>query len=119
MLRFVALSRVSSREQEREGFSLDIQDEALKIAAESKNGAIVKLFRIAETATRPKNGLHSESFWPTAERMLPALTACCFTKSIELQETTGISMRSKRSRTSTASPSSSSLSRWRTLPLVA
>ena len=34
MLRFVALSRVSSREQEREGFSLDIQDEALKIAAE-------------------------------------------------------------------------------------
>jgi len=52
MLRFVALSRVSSREQEREGFSLDIQDEALNLAAESKGGMIVMHFRIAETASR-------------------------------------------------------------------
>lgn len=50
--RFVALARVSSREQEREGFSLDIQEEALQRYATQHNGTIVKLFRIAETASK-------------------------------------------------------------------
>ena len=49
---FLAFARVSSREQEREGFSLDIQEDALRRYAEQNDGEIVKLFRIAETATR-------------------------------------------------------------------
>ena len=55
MLRqFIALARVSSREQEREGFSLAVQEEALQRYAEAHEGMIVKLFRIAETATKPE-----------------------------------------------------------------
>jgi site-specific DNA recombinase len=52
MKRYVALARVSSREQEREGFSLDIQEDALKRYATNMGGEIVKLFRIAETASK-------------------------------------------------------------------
>ena len=50
---YLALARVSSREQEREGFSLEIQEDALKRYAEQHGGEIEKLFRIAETATKP------------------------------------------------------------------
>ncbi len=35
---FVALARVSSREQEREGFSLDVQEDALHKHAERDGG---------------------------------------------------------------------------------
>ncbi|MCC6908165.1 MAG: recombinase family protein [Phycisphaerales bacterium] len=52
MKRFVALSRVSSREQEREGFSLAVQEDALKRYAVTAGGEIVRLFRIAETASK-------------------------------------------------------------------
>ncbi len=52
MKQFVALARVSSREQEREGFSLDVQEDALKRYAEQHRGAIVRLFKIAETASK-------------------------------------------------------------------
>ena len=52
MREYVALARVSSREQEREGFSLDVQEDALRRCAEHNNGTIVKLFRIAETASK-------------------------------------------------------------------
>ena len=52
MKRFVALARVSSREQEREGFSLEVQEDALKKYAENNNGTIVKLFKVAETASK-------------------------------------------------------------------
>ena len=50
--RYVALARVSSREQEREGFSLDIQVDALLQYADRNNGEIIRLFRIAETASK-------------------------------------------------------------------
>jgi site-specific DNA recombinase len=50
--RFVALARVSSREQEREGFSLDVQEDALRKYADRTGGEIVRLFRIAETASK-------------------------------------------------------------------
>ncbi len=50
--KFVALARVSSREQEREGFSLDVQEDALRKYAASNNGKIIRLFRIAETASK-------------------------------------------------------------------
>lgn len=49
---YLALARVSSREQEREGFSLDVQAEALERYAERNNGTIVRFFRIAETASK-------------------------------------------------------------------
>ena len=52
MKQFVALARVSSREQEREGFSLEVQEDALKRYAEAHDGEIVKLFKIAETASK-------------------------------------------------------------------
>ncbi|HTQ38660.1 MAG TPA: recombinase family protein [Pirellulales bacterium] len=52
MKRYAALARVSSREQEREGFSLEIQEDALKRYAASAGGEIVKFFRIAETASK-------------------------------------------------------------------
>ncbi len=50
--RYVALARVSSREQEKEGFSLDVQVDALNDYAAKEGGRIVKLWRLAETATK-------------------------------------------------------------------
>ncbi|GIW76755.1 MAG: recombinase [Phycisphaerae bacterium] len=50
--RYVAFARVSSREQEREGFSLEVQREALQKYAEKTGGTIVKMFRVAETASK-------------------------------------------------------------------
>ncbi|MFO0900494.1 MAG: recombinase family protein [Pirellulales bacterium] len=52
MKQFVALARVSSREQEREGFSLEVQEEALRRYALQSGGEIVRLYRIAETASK-------------------------------------------------------------------
>ncbi len=52
MKRFVALARVSSREQEREGFSLEVQEDALRHYAKLQDGEIVRFFRIAETASK-------------------------------------------------------------------
>jgi DNA invertase Pin-like site-specific DNA recombinase len=52
MKRFIALARVSSREQEREGFSLAVQEDAFKGYARKHQGELVRLFRIAETATK-------------------------------------------------------------------
>ena len=52
MKSFVALARVSSREQEREGFSLEVQEDALRRYATHAGGEIAKLFRIAETASK-------------------------------------------------------------------
>jgi site-specific DNA recombinase len=52
MKQFVASARVSSREQEREGFSLAVQEEALKRFAANAGGEIVRLFRVAETASK-------------------------------------------------------------------
>ncbi len=52
MKQFVALARVSSREQEREGFSLEIQEDAIRRYAEQHQGQVVRLFKIAETASK-------------------------------------------------------------------
>jgi site-specific DNA recombinase len=50
--RFIALARVSSREQEKEGHSLDVQEDALRAFAAKDGGSITKLWRITETATK-------------------------------------------------------------------
>jgi hypothetical protein len=52
MKRFIGFARVSSREQEREGFSLDVQVEAFEHYAQRQKGVVDKIFRIAETATK-------------------------------------------------------------------
>ncbi len=52
MKQFAALARVSSREQEREGFSLEVQEEGLQRFAAQAGGEIVKFFKIAETASK-------------------------------------------------------------------
>ena len=52
MKQFAALARVSSREQEREGFSLEVQEDALKRYATQSGGEIIKFFKIAETASK-------------------------------------------------------------------
>jgi site-specific DNA recombinase len=52
MKQFVALARVSSREQEREGFSLEVQEEALRRYTANAGGEIAKFYRIAETASK-------------------------------------------------------------------
>jgi site-specific DNA recombinase len=49
---YVALARVSSREQEREGFSLAVQEEGLYGYAAKAGGQIVKFYKIAETASK-------------------------------------------------------------------
>lgn len=43
---------MSSREQKREGFSLEVQEDALKRYATHAGGGIAKLFRVAETASK-------------------------------------------------------------------
>ncbi len=50
--RLVALARVSSREQEREGFSLDVQVDAFEDYARRESAELARVFRIAETATK-------------------------------------------------------------------
>jgi len=52
MNRYMGLARVSSREQEREGFSLDVQEAAFHDYARRRSGVVDKMFRIAETATK-------------------------------------------------------------------
>jgi DNA invertase Pin-like site-specific DNA recombinase len=52
MKRFVGLARVSSREQEREGFSLAVQEDAIRRYAAQSGGEVARLFRIAETASK-------------------------------------------------------------------
>ena len=52
MKQYIALARVSSREQEREGFSLAVQEDALRKYAESTGGEIIRMICIAETASK-------------------------------------------------------------------
>src|SRR5689334_2385297 len=49
---FVALARVSSRAQEVEGTSLEVQEEALHAYAGSQGGEIIRLWKITETASK-------------------------------------------------------------------
>lgn len=46
---FIALARVSSEEQKKEGFSLDIQEVALREWAAHNNANIIKMYSVAET----------------------------------------------------------------------
>lgn len=60
MKKFVAWARVSSQQQEREGFSLDVQEAALKKYANDNNGEVVKLWKVAESASKQGRKLFRE-----------------------------------------------------------
>ena len=77
---FLALARVSSREQEREGFSLEVQEEALERYATEQGGQIVKLFRLAETATKPDERRAFRELIEYAQRNAAELAAVLFFK---------------------------------------
>ncbi|MGA2034165.1 MAG: recombinase family protein, partial [Thermoguttaceae bacterium] len=78
--KYVALARVSSREQQREGFSLDIQEDALRRYAERMGGIIVKLFRIAETATKQDERKAFKELLAYAKKHAEELTGLLFYK---------------------------------------
>ena len=50
----ITLARVSSKEQEEEGYSVDAQTNFLEKYCESKQLRVVKRFKIAETASKPE-----------------------------------------------------------------
>jgi site-specific DNA recombinase len=50
--RFIGWARVSSREQEQEGFSLDVQVDGFHAWAKRKGGVVDPIFRVSETATK-------------------------------------------------------------------
>ncbi|MDB5328328.1 MAG: hypothetical protein JWM57_3897 [Phycisphaerales bacterium] len=52
MKQFVAWARVSSQRQKKEGFSLDDQESRLQEFATRLGGQVVKLFKLAETASK-------------------------------------------------------------------
>jgi site-specific DNA recombinase len=78
--RYLALARVSSREQEREGFSLDVQEDGLRRYAEQHNGVIVKMFRIAETATKKEERKVFREFLAYARERAAELDGLLFYK---------------------------------------
>src|SRR5262245_52019510 len=80
MKRYVALARVSSREQEREGFSLAVQEEALKRYATSTGGELVRLFRIAETASKTDERKTFKELIAFAKKNANSLDALLFYK---------------------------------------
>lgn len=82
MKQFVALARVSSREQEREGFSLAVQEEALRRYATQAGGEITRLFRIAETASKADERKTFRELIAHAKKHAAELDGCSFTRSI-------------------------------------
>jgi len=78
--KYVALARVSSREQQREGFSLDVQEDALRRYSERVGGTIVKFFRIAETATKQDERKAFKELLAYAKKHADELTGLLFYK---------------------------------------
>ena len=78
--KYLALARVSSREQEREGFSLEVQEDALQRYAEQHDGEIVRLFRIAETASKPEERQTFKELLAYAKKHAAELTGVLFFK---------------------------------------
>ena len=52
MKKYMAWARVSSREQEREGFSLEVQEDGFREFGRQAKAVVDPIFRIAETATK-------------------------------------------------------------------
>ena len=80
MNKYVALARVSSREQEREGFSLDVQEDALRAYAKKHQGKIVKFYRVAETASKRQERRTFKQLVAYAREHAPELDGVLFYK---------------------------------------
>jgi DNA invertase Pin-like site-specific DNA recombinase len=80
MKKYAALARVSSREQEREGFSLEVQEEALRRFATQNGGEIVRLFKIAETASKADERKTFRELVAYAKKHAPELDGLLFYK---------------------------------------
>lgn len=80
MKQFVALARVSSREQEREGFSLEVQEEALRRYAEQAGGKIKKMFKVTETASKREERESFRELMAYARAHAAALSGILFYK---------------------------------------
>lgn len=78
--RYIAFARVSSREQEREGFSLAVQEEALRKHAAKAGGTIVKLFRVAETASKTAERTEFKAMLAYAKQHAKKIDAVLFYK---------------------------------------
>jgi site-specific DNA recombinase len=80
MKQFVALARVSSREQEREGFSLEVQEDALRRYALQHGGEIIRFFKIAETASKSDERKAFKELIRYAKQRAPGLDGLLFYK---------------------------------------
>ena len=75
MKKFLALARVSSREQQKEGFSLDVQEDAIRRYVEKAGGEIIKLYKVAETASKTELRATFQELLAEAKRLAPDLDA--------------------------------------------
>ena len=80
MKKYIALARVSSREQEREGFSLDVQEAAFQKYAAKQGGKVEYMFRIAETATKSEQRKTFKEVLECAKSHAPELDGMLFYK---------------------------------------
>lgn len=77
---FVAWARVSSARQKKEGYSLEDQEQRLIEFAGRLGGSIVKLFKIAETATRREERTTFREFTTYVKRSSRRLAGMLFVK---------------------------------------
>ena len=77
---FVAWARVSSARQKKEGFSLEDQEQRLNDFAGRLGGSIVKLFKIAETASKREERTTFREFTTYVKRSSRRLAGMLFVK---------------------------------------
>ncbi len=80
MKRFVAWARVSSARQKKEGFSLEDQEARLLEFAQRLGGEVVKLFKIAETASKREERATFREFTAFVKKNARALSGMLFVK---------------------------------------
>jgi site-specific DNA recombinase len=77
---FVAWARVSSARQKKEGFSLEDQEQRLNDFADRLGGTVVKLFKIAETASKREERTTFREFTTYVKRSSRRLAGMLFVK---------------------------------------
>lgn len=77
---FVAWARVSSARQKKEGFSLEDQEQRLNDFAKRLGGSVVKLFKIAETASKREERTTFREFTTYVKRSSRRLAGMLFAK---------------------------------------
>ena len=77
---FVAWARVSSARQLKEGFSLDDQERRLNDFAARLGGKVIKLFKLAETASKREERISFREFTTYVKRSSRRLSGMLFVK---------------------------------------